>query len=423
MPRMRLGQFNADAATQQLEGLKGTLDTATRSAEALATALEKLQKFGGGDGKDKDPMGASKMLDFLGQTGSDKLELLKQLGKAIADFFTVGKAGADELKGALNKVGDEANNTEGKVDALTEAANKLGAIATNAQQAVDALNNIKSAAEAAKTALSDMLEGKEGEKDTAFEKIAKALSGLTEKADEAKQALASVKEEMNFEGLGEQLTQAFSGITEQIDKLVQGVKEAVKAIGSGLGEMASGITQSIDSVFSSAVKSLERYVQQVLQLVKEAADAVKSLNELVESGGAAAGAASSGFATGGLFIGHHGGIDSNLAWLTSGEFVVSVNAVRHWGVDFLHAINSMKMPRFAAGGLVPSAIASSAAARSASAHVSMAANQGASRMLSLVIEGKTFSGLSVPEKTAVALEKFAVTSQLASAGRKPNWKR
>jgi hypothetical protein len=54
---------------------------------------------------------------------------------------------------------------------------------------------------------------------------------------------------------------------------------------------------------------------------------------------------------GGLFRGK-GGIDTNLAWLSDFEFVMNPKAVRHWGVSFMQALNSMRMPKgFAAGGL------------------------------------------------------------------------
>jgi hypothetical protein len=47
----------------------------------------------------------------------------------------------------------------------------------------------------------------------------------------------------------------------------------------------------------------------------------------------------------------------------------------------------------------------------------------ATRALHLTIEGRTFNGLSAPEHTAAALERFAVHSQIASAGRKQSWRR
>jgi len=57
------------------------------------------------------------------------------------------------------------------------------------------------------------------------------------------------------------------------------------------------------------------------------------------------------FATGGLLSGYGGG-DRNLALLEDGEFIIRKEAVKHFGADLLHSINSIKLPRFATGGYV-----------------------------------------------------------------------
>lgn len=118
-------------------------------------------------------------------------------------------------------------------------------------------------------------------------------------------------------------------------------------------------------------------------------------------------------ASGGLVWGK-GGIDTNLAWLTSGEYVVRAAAVRAIGLRALDAINAGFAPRFASGGL-------NMGPRLAT--VSATAAGSSQRTLHLTIEGRSFSGLSIPETTAQSLERFAVHSQIASAGRKQSWRR
>ncbi len=49
--------------------------------------------------------------------------------------------------------------------------------------------------------------------------------------------------------------------------------------------------------------------------------------------------------------------DSILARLSDGEYVVRAAAVRRYGLNFLHALNGMSLPKFATGGLVASAMA------------------------------------------------------------------
>lgn len=60
-----------------------------------------------------------------------------------------------------------------------------------------------------------------------------------------------------------------------------------------------------------------------------------------------------GYATGGLITGPGTGTsDSILARLSHGEFVQNHAAVRYYGVDFMHALNNLRLPKFARGGLV-----------------------------------------------------------------------
>ncbi len=71
-----------------------------------------------------------------------------------------------------------------------------------------------------------------------------------------------------------------------------------------------------------------------------------------------------GYAAGGKLPGYGGG-DRIPAMLEAGEFILRKEAVRHWGLEKLFALNAMRLPRFAAGGLVlPSASASSSASPS-----------------------------------------------------------
>lgn len=53
--------------------------------------------------------------------------------------------------------------------------------------------------------------------------------------------------------------------------------------------------------------------------------------------------------------------DSVLAWLSNGEYVLRAQAAKHYGLGFLNKINRLRLPRYAAGGLVQSGGASQAA--------------------------------------------------------------
>jgi hypothetical protein len=132
------------------------------------------------------------------------------------------------------------------------------------------------------------------------------------------------------------------------------------------------------------------------------------------------------FAGGGVIGGRGTGTsDSNLAWVSRGEHIMPARAVRQPGVlAFLEALRRSGgdlsrvldgMGRFALGGVVPQM-----QLRPAFANGGLVEGR---RVLNLNIEGQSFAGLSVPESTAQALERFAVHSQIASTGRKPSWRR
>lgn len=115
-----------------------------------------------------------------------------------------------------------------------------------------------------------------------------------------------------------------------------------------------------------------------------------------------------GFAEGGKIRGPGSGTsDSILARLSDGEYVVKAAAVRHFGSGLFDALNNLRVPGFASGGMV----------------AAVPSGGGSSRTLNLSIDGQSFQGLRVPEKTAKDLERFALNRRLASAGRAPAWQK
>jgi hypothetical protein len=61
-----------------------------------------------------------------------------------------------------------------------------------------------------------------------------------------------------------------------------------------------------------------------------------------------------GLASGGPIRGAGTGTsDSIIARLSAGEYVLRAAAVKNYGLSFLEKLNAMRVPRFAAGGLVP----------------------------------------------------------------------
>lgn len=122
-------------------------------------------------------------------------------------------------------------------------------------------------------------------------------------------------------------------------------------------------------------------------------------------------ASSTGFASGGFVSGPGTSTsDSIPAWLSSGEYVVRAAAVKRYGVGLMHAINGMAAPRrgfgFAAGGLVPPS------------SVAMAGGSSGGRGLTLVLDGKSFGGMSGSNDAMDALERYAIARRISSTTKR-----
>lgn len=104
--------------------------------------------------------------------------------------------------------------------------------------------------------------------------------------------------------------------------------------------------------------------------------------------------------------------DSIPARLSDGEFVHQAAAVDYWGTDFMHAINRMEWPGFAAGGS-PSPMSRPGSASGGPIPATSTFN--------INLEGKSFNGFRGPKDVVDSLQAHAVSKQTASAGRKPSW--
>lgn len=102
--------------------------------------------------------------------------------------------------------------------------------------------------------------------------------------------------------------------------------------------------------------------------------------------------------------------DSIPAWLSAGEFVNNAASVQKYGVDFFHALNTMQIPGFAEGGLVPHPV-----------RLAGGGNIPASSTLNLSIDGRSFNGLRGPKSTIDDLSSFAISRQASAAGTNPSW--
>ena len=98
--------------------------------------------------------------------------------------------------------------------------------------------------------------------------------------------------------------------------------------------------------------------------------------------------------------------DSILARLSRGEYVVRAAAVRRYGLAFLEAINRMRLPRFAAGGLVPHVPA-----------LAPAAAGGAETSVTIVLDGQRYGPMRTSQETADGLREALLRTALKAGGR------
>lgn len=182
--------------------------------------------------------------------------------------------------------------------------------------------------------------------------------------------------------------------------------------------------EEIGRAFSSIFDSFVDKARDIWNRIKSIFSEPLSLSFL--SGGAPIGGVGSdsgeGFATGGLFRGKPGR-DTNLAWLSDLEFVMRPEAVRRYGVGFMHMINSLRFPSkgFALGGLVEG-LGRPAIPAFASGGLNLAAAaaiQGGTPF-TLVIGNETFGGLTADDHAAHRLIRFGRKHNRASGGRAPS---
>lgn len=201
---------------------------------------------------------------------------------------------------------------------------------------------------------------------------------------------------------------------EAAGSVVDAFKNAVGAIGgffSGLGDTVKGVIDEIAGWIADIIKAAQAAAQAVASIFGGGGDSSSS-----DSG--------NGFARGGSVRGPGTGTsDSIVARLSNGEFVMRAAAVRKYGVGFLHAINQLRAPGFAMGGLVSAVegLRGSGLGLPGYASGGLVGKSGGVS-LSLQLGGETFDGLIAPETVAAKLQQFVQSRAIRSAGKVPSWK-
>lgn len=107
-----------------------------------------------------------------------------------------------------------------------------------------------------------------------------------------------------------------------------------------------------------------------------------------------------GYATGGMVAGPGTGTsDSILARLSNGEFVMKAAAVRHYGPDLLRRLNSLRLPKFATGGLVGSRLEPSIPSMSPALRSAVAPASQSLGTVNLTIDGQRLPPLKAEQES------------------------
>jgi hypothetical protein len=223
---------------------------------------------------------------------------------------------------------------------------------------------------------------------------------------------------------------------------------------SQAGQASSGSTQGISAIASAASEAAPK-ISSLGGAIDPVISALSSLTAALASAASTASQPAQGHASGGMIHGPGTSTsDSILARLSHGEFVMSAQAVQHYGASAMQSLNQMrlpnvsfaagglvdwvsriKLPRFSAGGMVemaagglidalsrPMMASHAIPAFADGGAVSAPAGQSAKRF-TLVLGDKSFDNLTGPDHVMTQLERHAVSRQLSSAGRKPSWNR
>lgn len=189
------------------------------------------------------------------------------------------------------------------------------------------------------------------------------VAGDTEKAKEDALAAATVLKELAQAG---ENSYGFAGLINSMEAISKSAAEINKAnaeaelesIQLEMAELAEKakelenmpVSMELDS---ESLESIKTEISKLLEQLKiEAVIPVR----LAPSGPSSAGDSAPGYATGGSVRGPGTGTsDSIMARLSNGEYVLRAAAVKQYGTRLLDDMNGLRIPKFAAGGLVDQA--------------------------------------------------------------------
>lgn len=218
---------------------------------------------------------------------------------------------------------------------------------------------------------------------------------------------------------------AFSWVVEVSSNALQSIKSGFATAFDGIKSIVATVFDGITSLASTTMTKVLGYLETMLSKASKLAEGLLGLfsGENDVPGGSTPGP-EAGFAQGGHIRGRGTSTsDSMIIRASDGEYMQRAAAVRKYGVGFMNALNSLRIPLgairgYASGGLIGGAmpIPALAAASGGQGRANM-------RPLDLTIGDQRYEGLLAPVGEAERLIQYAINKRARSAGRKPGWYR
>lgn len=250
-----------------------------------------------------------------------------------------------------------------------------------------------------------------------------------------------------FTKLWADLVAGATAVGQSVAKGLSDLDAATRKIFTDMGTWVSdtfwAMVKSISDAFTWAwnwikgtfIDPVLQAFQWIIDKANEVAEVIKKAFSLVTGGGGTAPATPApgpqvqGAARGGLVRGRGTGTsDSNLRRVSDGEYIVNALATRAF-LPLLEAINRGLAPRgtgfagFALGGLAGSGVADRSLLPRSSVRSPRAplAAAGGGHPLTLVLDGRSFGGMTATDDAVGELVQFARQTKMRSLGAKPSY--
>jgi phage-related protein len=220
----------------------------------------------------------------------------------------------------------------------------------------------------------------------------------------------------DFQALGTEIADIWNAVLSGVGTVAQAFVDAWNSAVKSVADAFDWLWGWISGVFANIANGISSLIDKIGNLISNIGSAVGL--------GASGNTAVAGAAGGGLIVGAGSDTSDSIPIRAShGEFMVRAAAVRRYGLDFMYALNAMKLATrgFSMGGLIDGLGAGMVIPRTRFATGGAVAAGPSGQVINLSIFGENLGQLIADDTVAQKITNFANRRQLRSAGRKPSW--